>query len=141
MAAAGGRVPGPVAAAEIPSSCKGLLFDLLQFGDVARHLFLACRDPVKAMRYLLLIGGDTRGDPVDGARYLVLTGGDPVDALPRRVEIEGHRVELLLIGRRGGWHSKRAHVGSVRRIWCGLRCQPAQLWVRARDQLSGRIAV
>jgi hypothetical protein len=36
------------------------------------------------------------------ARYLLLTGGDPVDALPHRVEIERHRVELPLIGRRGG---------------------------------------
>src|SRR5260221_6698055 len=34
---------------------KDVLFDLLQFGDVARHLFLAYRDPVKAVRYLLLI--------------------------------------------------------------------------------------
>jgi hypothetical protein len=101
------------------------LFDLLQFDDLARHLLLAGRDPVNAVRYLLLIGGDTGSDPLDTAGYLLLTGGDPVDALPHRVEIERHCVELPLIGRRSGWRGERDHVGSVRRIWCGLRCQPA----------------
>src|SRR6266850_3365838 len=73
------------------------------------------RDPVNAVRYLLLIGGDTGGDLVDTARYLLLTGGDPVEAarqplltgcdtcgelvnaLPHHVE--RYCVQLLLIGR------------------------------------------
>ncbi len=51
-------------------------------------------------RRLLLTGHDTGGDLVDGARYLLLTSGDPVDALPYRVDIERHCVELLIEGRR-----------------------------------------
>jgi len=47
-----------------------------------------------------LTGHDTGGDLVDGARYLLLTSGDPVDALPYRVDIERHCVELLIEGRR-----------------------------------------
>jgi hypothetical protein len=34
------------------------LLDLLQLGDLARHLLLAGSDPVNAARYLLLPGGD-----------------------------------------------------------------------------------
>ncbi len=59
---------------------KDLLFDRLQFGDLARH-------PVLAGRELL-----------DVARYMLLSGGDPVDVLPHRVEIKRYRVEPLLIG-------------------------------------------
>src|SRR5258707_11698488 len=70
---------------------KDVLFDLLQFGDLARHLLLAGREPLDAVHYLLLTGGDTGSDPVDAAGYLLLTGGntggDPVDALPHRVEV------------------------------------------------------
>src|SRR5260370_41613602 len=64
---------------------KDVLLDCLQLnGEVARHPPLAGRELA------------------DAARRLLLTGGDPIDALPHRVEIERHRVELLLIGRRGG---------------------------------------
>ena len=48
------------------------------------------------------------------------------------------RFELLLIGRRGG---RRDHVRSGPRHGCGLRRQPAKLRGRARDHLSGRVAV
>ena len=45
-----------------------VLFDRLQFGDLARHS--------------LLVGGEL----VEAAHHLLLTSGDPVDALPHRVE-------------------------------------------------------
>jgi hypothetical protein len=41
------------------------LFDLLQFGDLARHLLLAGRDSANAARHLLLTAADTGGDLVD----------------------------------------------------------------------------
>ncbi len=108
------------------------------------------RDPVNAVRYLLLIGGDL----VDTARYLLLTGGDPVEAarqplltgcdtcgelvnaLPHHVE--RYCVQLLLIGRGGGQPDR---IGSVLRSWWGLRRHPAKLRVRVCDHLSRRVAV
>jgi hypothetical protein len=42
---------------------KDVLFDLLQFGDLARHMLLAGREPLDAAHYLLLTGGDTGSDP------------------------------------------------------------------------------
>jgi hypothetical protein len=97
------------------------LLDLLQFGDLSRHLLLAGGDPVNATRHLLLASGN----PADTARYLLLTDSDSVDALPHRVKIVRYRPELLLIWRRGVWHGKPDRLGSVLRIWCGLRRQPA----------------
>jgi hypothetical protein len=97
------------------------LLDLLQFGDLSGHLLLAGCDPVNAARYLHLAGCD----PVDAARHLLLTDSDPLDALPHRVKVVRYCPRLLLIWRRGVWRGKRGRLGSVLRIWCGLRRQPA----------------
>jgi hypothetical protein len=88
------------------------LLDLLQFGDLSRHLLLAGCDPVNAARYLLLAGCD----PVDAARYLLLTDSDPVDALPHSVKLVRYCPGLLLIWRRDVWRGKRGRVGSVLHI-------------------------
>jgi hypothetical protein len=96
------------------------LFDLVQFGDLARYLLLAGRDSVNAARHLLLAAGDTGGDPVDVARYLLLTGGDPLDALPHRFEIERYCVELLLIGRRSGWTASALASGAFGAFGAGF---------------------
>src|SRR5260370_23698083 len=86
---------------------KDVLFDGLQFRDLARHLFLPGRKLGDAARYLL------GGDPVGAARHLLLngsdTGSDPIDALPHRVDIERHSIELLRIERRHRWQGQSDH--------------------------------
>src|SRR5215472_5478895 len=55
-----------------------------------------------------LTGRDTGGDLIDASRYLFLTGGDAVEAMPHRVDIERHCVELPIEGRR----DQRDRIGS-----------------------------
>jgi hypothetical protein len=83
-----------------------LLFDRLQFGDLASHLLLASRELRDSSRHLFLTGRDpldtarhlflTGRDPLDAARYLLLIGSDascdPVNALPHLIEIERYCV-------------------------------------------------
>jgi len=70
---------------------KDVLFDRLQFGDLACHLLQAGRELIDAMRCLLLTGGNTVAD----------ANGEPVDTSPHRVEIKATlRWTLLLIGSR-----------------------------------------
>src|SRR5258708_10817170 len=88
---------------------KALLFNILQFGNLARHLLLAGGELIHVAHHPFLAGREL----VDVARYLLLSDGDPVDVLPHSVE-----TELLRIGRRG-----------ARRNWRGPRRQPAKLRV------------
>jgi hypothetical protein len=80
-------------------------------------------------RRLLLAGRDTGGKLVDGSRYLLLTGSDlrntlglpdkrMLDALPHRVEIPQHYVELLVVGVGGGRCSQRVRRESFLRCCC-----------------------
>ena len=85
---------------------KALLFNILQFDNLARHPFLAGRELVHVTHRPFLAGRelvDVAHHPflagrelVDVARYLLLSDGDPVDVLPHSVE-----TELLRMGRRG----------------------------------------
>src|SRR6266852_9699885 len=81
-------------------------------------MLLAGRELVNAAPYLLLTGGDA--------------GGDPVEALPHRVEIEPHGIELPLIGGRGG---RRDHLPG--RVAVGLPSQSGGDTNEKRDQVAG----
>src|SRR6266478_9906481 len=87
---------------------KDILLYRLQFSDLVPHPLQACREPIDAMRCLLLTGGDTGAD----------ANGEPVDTSPDRVEIERYGVELRLIGGRGSCRNQ-----SSRCIAIGLPSQ------------------
>ena len=94
------------------------MFDRLQVGDFARHPFLACRELADAACHLLLISD-----------HIV---GDPVNASPHRVEIDRHRVELLLIGRSGGGRDRLSARAAI-----GLPSQCDSYANGKRDEIAG----
>jgi hypothetical protein len=101
-------------------SVKDVLLDCLELiGEVARHPVLADSELVNAPRHLVLAHGQA--------------SNHPVDALPHGVDIQRHRDELLVIGRRDGW---RDHLSG--RTAVGLQSQSCRNTNEKCDQIASK---